>query len=92
MSSKYIDCEPEIFKVFIKFIYTGTLPEEKMPTISFELFELAHQYEFKKLKEVCLAYIMLLKVDSNNALEIYQFAITYEVKKLLESTWEYIKV
>lgn len=90
--SAKIDCDPEIFEYFIKFIYTGTWPEEKMPTVSFELYELANLYGVETLKKVCLAYITSLKVDSNNALDIYEFAITYEDEKLLESTWEYIRV
>lgn len=41
---------------------------------------------------VCLAYIMSLKVDSDNALEIYQFAVTYKMKKLILSSWMYIRM
>lgn len=86
-----LDYAPEVFGIFIKFIYTNACPVEKMPLICMELYELAHLYEIKLLVKICHAFIMDKEIDSSNALELYEFASTYKIEKLLETTWAFVK-
>lgn len=61
-----IDCDPEIFKYFLNFIYTGSWSVDKMRAICMELYELAYRYEIKTLMKICIAFIMNKKVDQEN--------------------------
>lgn len=89
-NSATVDCNPEVFKHFLKFIYANTIPYDEMPTICIELHELAHRYRIDKLQKICLLFIDAKKINANNALELYEFAATYEVAGLLQSSWEFI--
>lgn len=90
--SAKIDCDPEIFEYFINYIYNSTWPEEKMPTICLELYELANRYDVKVLMALCHAFIMEKNIDSNNALALYEFACTCKAEELLDASWEHIKM
>lgn len=91
-NSATIDCKPEIFKYFMAFIYKNVWPEKEMPSICFELYELAHLYEIALLKQICLKFILKKTIITNNALELYEFACIYEIKELLSSSWNFIKL
>lgn len=94
--SKYntavIDCKPAIFQVFLKFIYTGEWSAEEMPTLCFDLYELAHCYEIKSLTRICLVFVLMKKIDAETVMNLYRFAKTYDIKELIDSTWKFIKV
>lgn len=91
-NSATVDCNPVLFQHFLKFIYTGDLPETGMSVLCFDLYELAHLYGIQPLKQICMAFVCDTNIGNNNALQIYQFASTYEIKELLDSAWEFIKV
>lgn len=91
-NSATVDCNPVVFQHFLKFIYTGDLPETGMSVLCFDLYELAHLYGIEPLKQVCMAFASDTNIGNSNALQIYQFASTYEIKELLDSAWEFIKV
>lgn len=91
-NSAEVKCEPEIFQHLLTYIYKGILPFEKMPSISAELYELAHLYEIESLKKICLRFILDSKIDSDNALELYEIATRYDFKQLLDTSWEFIKM
>lgn len=91
-NSAKVDCKPEIFNHMLDFIYKNVWPETDMPSISMELYELAHFYHVVPLMKICLSFILQKKIDSSNALELYEFASTYEIEKLLETSWEFIRM
>lgn len=41
--------------------------------------------------EICLNFILVEKIDDQNAVDLYEFASTYEIEELLEKTWQFIK-
>lgn len=87
-----VDCDPEVFCHFLKFICTNSCPLHEMPSICMELFKLAHRYGIDNLMKICRAYVMNMKIDSSNALDLYELVIACEIKELLESIWRFIKV
>lgn len=91
-NSADVDCDPEIFAHLVNFIYKDVIPMDEMPEICLELSELAHRYEIKTLKKICIAYInQKKKIDADNALKIFDIAATYEEAQLRERSWNFIK-
>lgn len=88
-----IDCKPVIFMTFLEFIYKNTLRFKEIPTPHyFDLYQLAHYYNIAPLMKICLAVIMMIKVDSSNVLHLYEFAGAYNIKELTDKTWTFIKM
>lgn len=90
-NSSTVKCDPKIFEHFIKFIYTGQLPVDEMPTICIQLHEIAHRYGVNRLVEICMAFIIEKEIDTSNAIDLYEFSATYKIAYLLEITWKFIK-
>lgn len=86
-----VDCKPEIFEIFIKFIYMNEWSEHLMPIICYDLYELAHRYQIETLKKICLTFVENKSMDCYNVLDIYEFAMTYQIGELLDSSWKFIK-
>lgn len=84
------ECEPEVFKKFLLFIYADKTPED-LRLVSMQLYELAHRYNIPRLMNICLDDIMKIKINNLNCLEIYQFAIKFELKDLVNNAWNHIK-
>lgn len=90
-NSASVECDPDIFEHFVKFIYTDKLPDDAMPAISRDLYEFAHRYEIIALIEICLEFILVEEINDANAVDIYEFASTYEIEELLDKSWKFIK-
>lgn len=86
-----IDYEPEIFKHFLSFVYTKVAPDDVMPKICVQLYDIAHSYGVELLEKICKAYIVEMAIDADNAQEMYEFAATYGVSEVLGKSWEFIK-
>jgi BTB/POZ domain len=83
------DIEPEIFEHLLRFIYGGKVPED-ISAVSMKLFEAAHYYDIKQLKDICEQELPpILKIE--NAIEIFNWASVYDVKELKNNAWEIIK-
>jgi BTB/POZ domain len=83
------DIEPEIFEHLLRFIYGGELPED-IGDVSLKLFEAAHYYEIKQLKEICKQQLPFV-LKTENAIEIFNWASVYDENDLKIAAWEIIK-
>lgn len=90
-NSTNVDYDPKVFRHFINYIYTNTVPIDEMPSICFELYKIAHINTMALLEKICLVFIDAKKIDRGNALELYEFAITYKNETLQDKYWEFIK-
>lgn len=81
------DCEPNIFRSFIHFLYTGkadTLSQENVC----DLYEMADKYQEDQLKKECLHFMMnMVSVDSFCDFTI--LAIRHNESKLLQNVTEF---
>lgn len=84
-----IDCDPKIVKLLLKFIYEGlVLPSRMIPEACCDLYELAHRFDLKILKEICMRYVMLIgHVKLENASKVFEFAKKHNLDALKKSTW-----
>jgi Glu-tRNA(Gln) amidotransferase subunit E-like FAD-binding protein len=85
---KIDDIEPEIFEQMLKFIYCGDIDKASIDS----LFQVAHRYDIKGLKEVCSKGFNA-ELSKENALEVYKFASIYDddLKELKEGAWKIVK-
>lgn len=86
------DCDPDVFKHFLKFIYTNEWDPAEMPSICCQLYKLAHRYNIRALMRFSIPFIHSTTIDRDNALDLYELASTYEIEKLLNKTWEFIRM
>jgi hypothetical protein len=89
---KIDDFNPETFEEMLRFIYSGKLPENvKDPSIDL-LYEIAHFYEIKGLKEMCKLGIKV-ELSQENALEMFKLACMYDddLKDLKIAAWNTVK-
>lgn len=51
------DCEPNIFKEFLHYIYTGRFKKKLTSNVVFDLFEVADKYQMNEMKAYCLEFV-----------------------------------
>lgn len=91
-NSANVDCDPKVFALFLRFIYTKVVPVDEMPKICIELYELAHRNGIELLEKICMVFIDEKKIDQDSALKLYEFAATYEKEEMLEKSWKFISL
>lgn len=64
------------------------LPSRMIPEACCDLYELAHRFDLKILKEICMRYVMLIgHVKLENASKVFEFAKKHNLDALKKSTW-----
>lgn len=63
--------EGEVLKALVDFLYTGSLPREKLQKHVVGLFAAGDNYEIEYLREVCFACTICLRLSSHQMLLIF---------------------
>jgi len=82
-----IDSEPQIFKLFLQYIHTGSItitPEATLP-----LLHLARKYDIESLQRDCTEFANSL-ISVENALEFLQSSINFHENLLAQKCFEII--
>lgn len=85
-----IDYDPKIVTLLLKFIYEGVVLPPRMKTNACcDLYELAHRFDLKILKEICMRYVMQISRLNKlkNVSKVYEFAKKHNLVALMESSW-----
>ena len=77
------DIECDIFKVFLRFIYSGQV--DKLDEIVSDLLAAADKYDVQPLKEVCVHH-MAKNISVDNAVDIFSVASDYLKKNFNDVT------
>lgn len=96
MATMRIGAEHELLEAFVDFLYTGSLPREKLQKLVTQLFVLGYMYEIEYLREVCLHH-MLVSLQSSNAfdfqsstaLDFLRIGYLYEIDELMEAALDF---
>lgn len=82
-----IDCDPESFHEFLRFLYIEKL-EDVSPSKALNLYETAHKYDVKKLMEKCVQ-LLECNFNTDTFYDIVILAINYHEAKLLDRVTEF---
>lgn len=93
-STKITDITAKLFEILISFIYGDREQFEKNATknLMFDIFEIAHKYNIKKLQDYCVAWIFKEFTSVDNVVETYTFACKYDIEELKKYCWEIIQL
>lgn len=80
------DFSAESVEEFLKFLYTGEIPDQKN---AMELFALASKYDVAQLKQICNDNI-LKNLDESNALEVLNLGNLYSSDGIIQKSFEKI--
>lgn len=81
------DCEPDIFRSFIHFLYTGKV-DTLSPENVYNLYEVADKYQEDQLKKECLHFMVhIISVD--NFCDFAILALRHDEKKLWQNVTEF---
>uniref|UniRef100_A0A0K2TSK0 BTB domain-containing protein n=2 Tax=Lepeophtheirus salmonis TaxID=72036 RepID=A0A0K2TSK0_LEPSM len=84
------DVSPCVFRLFLKYIYSGSLSVEGLPIDQIsELLLLSDRYEMDSLKNICES-ILAQKTSNENVLELLSISDTYNASKLKAKCIEYV--
>ena len=81
------DCEAELFRSFITFLYTGEVYNLTSESI-YDLYQIADKYQDKQLKEECLQF-MIKNFCVDTFCEVIAFAVNYKEKVLFQKASEF---
>jgi hypothetical protein len=85
--------EADTFELLLNFIYAREIEDLEVGEV-IKLFEAAHYYEVKRLKEFCKANLgkyLKKKTAKDNAFEIYAFSKKFGDDELIHDSWMIIK-
>ena len=77
------DCEPDVFRSFIHFVYTGKVGDLTLANVC-DLYKVADKYHEDQLKEQCLCF-MEAKISIECFCEFTVLALKHDEKKLLKN-------
>lgn len=81
------DFSSEAFEEFLRYIYTGEIPDD---TNAMEIFAISGLYEVTELRNVC-EEMVLGNLDQTNALEAFSLADRYSANNMRELAFNEIK-
>nr|XP_022318373.1 uncharacterized protein LOC111121395 isoform X2 [Crassostrea virginica] len=85
------DTNPEIFSMFLEFLYTGHIQMDSLSTDQLtELLTLADRYEVESLGQVC-EHILLQHVDTDTALYLLSIADQFQSKTLKDKVLLFLR-
>ncbi|OMO50183.1 BTB/POZ-like protein [Corchorus olitorius] len=79
----------EELESLLEFLYTGTLPIDKLEKHVYSLYVAADKYEIPYLHETCERY-MLKTLNTSNAVDVLEFSEAHSNKKMKEATLNFI--
>ncbi|XVE52257.1 hypothetical protein DITRI_Ditri02bG0108600 [Diplodiscus trichospermus] len=79
----------EELESLLEFLYTGSLPLDKLEKHVFVLYVAADKYEIRYLQESCERY-MLNSLNTSNALDILEISYAHSNKKMKDTTLNFI--
>lgn len=80
---------PEVFKDFLKFVYSGQVSMDYSQAS--QLFKVAFRYQVEDLREVCVDEL-LRNLSESNSVDILILAYQYGIKALMEEVLNYMKL
>ncbi|RWS06123.1 BTB/POZ domain-containing protein 9-like protein, partial [Dinothrombium tinctorium] len=84
------DISKSIFRILLKYIYTGVIIADEMKSCIFELIYFSDCYCFPKLHKKLIQFLSE-NLDSELALKAYEIAKLYEIKELMNASLNYIE-
>ena len=82
------DIECDIFKVFLRFIYSGQV--DKLDEIVSDLLAAADKYDVQPLKEICVHH-MAKNISVDNAVDILALAHRFSIDSIKSVASDYLK-
>lgn len=80
------DCEPDLFRSFIHFVYTGKVEKFSSENVC-DLYETADKYQEGQLKNECL-HFMINTLCVDNFCDYFTIAIRHNEKELFQKAVE----
>jgi len=78
-----MDFEPQIVKLFLSYIYKGTVPKDELKCHALDLLQMCKMYDIDRLFQFCENFIVS-NIDSDNVRDVYRIAKLMESEKLIE--------
>lgn len=82
------DCDPDSFRWFLQFLYSGTFKTEISVHCSVHLYKIADKYSVQKLRTFCIEH-MRRNLKLENFFDVIVFAEEYDNKKLQDAAQEF---
>lgn len=89
MTTMEVAEEGEVLKALVDFLYTGSLPREKLQKHVVGLFAAGDNYEIEYLREVCLHH-MPASFQSSNAIDFLRIGYNYQLDELRDASLNFI--
>lgn len=97
MTTMEVAEEGEVLKALVDFLYTGSLPREKLQKHVVGLFAAGDNYEIEYLREVCLHHMPASFQSSNardfqssNAIDFLRIGYNYQLDELRDAALNFI--
>jgi len=85
-----MDVEPQTVKLFLSYMYKGTVDADDFNSCAFDLLQLGKMYEIDTLHTFCENFIAS-NVTSDSVAEVYKIAKLMESKNLMDACKAYFK-
>ncbi|KAI9563076.1 hypothetical protein GHT06_010533 [Daphnia sinensis] len=86
---KIEDCEPDIFKQLLHYIYSGKTSSPLTDAMAQSLFVLADKYDIQDLKEECVTFLLTC-VRMDNVVGLLVWSHLHSIEELKEVTLTYM--